>query len=347
MQRTDAGARKPRVTPAVALVLVIGAAVIVYTLVWGRRERGLTVYCAHDSVYSESVLRDFEAKTGIPVRIKFDTEATKSLGLVELILKEKDNPVCDVFWNNEVFGTMELQRREVLESYKGPGYERIPARFKEPDGYWTGFGGRFRVWIVNTNAMEPAPEAVNALLETNPERVAIAKPLYGTTFTHYTVLWSLWGEDRLKEWHHSLRKRGVAEVLGNSTVKNAVAEGTCDAGFTDTDDAFVAVDAGKPVTMLPVRVDNGNTICIPNTVAIIKGTKHMDEARKLVDFLLSVDCEVALANSQSHQVPLGPVPADALPPDVRAMTPWVVEGVDLTPLDASRQACLTWLKSEY
>ena len=272
------------------LLLLVVSALVVYGIFRSRRSRVLTVYCAHDSVYSESVLRDFEARAGIPVRIKFDTEATKSLGLVEQILRQGDRPVCDVFWNNEAFGTMELHRRGMLAAYKGPGYERIPERFREPAGHWAGFGGRFRVWIVNTNAISPERPAVLELLETAPERVAIAKPLYGTTFTHYTVLWSEWGEERLKQWHHSLRERGIAEVLGNATVKNAVAAGICAAGFTDTDDAFLAVDAGKPVEMLPVRTERGRTICIPNTVAIIKGTKRLKEARALVDYLLSADC---------------------------------------------------------
>src|SRR5688572_23576024 len=66
---------------------------------------GLVVYCAHDSVYSESILRGFEKRTGIPVSIRFDSEATKSLGLEEMLLREKDRPRCDVFWNNGPLGT--------------------------------------------------------------------------------------------------------------------------------------------------------------------------------------------------------------------------------------------------
>ncbi len=119
------------------------------------------------------------------------------------------------------------------------------------------------------------------------------------------MLWHLWGPEKLKAWHADWRRRGVQEVAGNAQVKNLVAEGVCDLGWTDTDDYFEALDAGKHVAALPVRVDGGRTICIPNTVAIVKGARHQAEARRLVDYLLSAQTEVALANSEARQVPRG------------------------------------------
>ncbi|MDP6108080.1 MAG: hypothetical protein QGI33_06570 [Candidatus Brocadiia bacterium] len=41
--------------------------------------------------------------------------------------------------------------------------------------------------------MEPREEAVTAALAGDLSRVAIAKPLYGTTLSHYSVLWDLCG----------------------------------------------------------------------------------------------------------------------------------------------------------
>ena len=40
----------------------------------------LVVYCAHDREFAEVVLQEFERQTGIPVSVRYDTEATKSLG---------------------------------------------------------------------------------------------------------------------------------------------------------------------------------------------------------------------------------------------------------------------------
>ena len=62
------------------------------------------------------------------------------------------------------------------------------------------------------------------------ERFAIAKPLYGTTLTHYSALWDLWGGDKLRLWHKESRARGLREMNGNAAVKDIVANGTCGAG---------------------------------------------------------------------------------------------------------------------
>jgi iron(III) transport system substrate-binding protein len=315
-----------------------------------NRPDTLVVYCAHDSVYAESILREFTRQTGIPVAARYDTEATKSLGLTELLIREKDAPRCDVYWNNELLGTLDLEEKGVLEPYKGPGWERIPAKFRDPEGNWTGFAARLRVGIFNTQKGPPAEQSVpsDPAAEAVPVATwAIAKPLYGTTLTHYSVLWKLRGREKLIAWHRAWRAAGVREVNGNAAVKDAVATGVCAVGFTDTDDFFEAKDAGSPVTMRPVRIDGGATICIPNTVAIIKGTKRGAEARKLVDFLLSAETELALAKSKSRQIPLGPVAAEQLPAEVRELQGWAADGLSLTDLRAARDECLAWLKSEY
>ena len=308
----------------------------------------LVVYCAHDAVYSEDLLRRFEEQTGINVVRQFDTEATKSLSLVNRLLAEKDHPQCDVFWNNEVLGTVRLAEAGVLEPYRGPGYERIPERYRDPDGLWTGFAARLRVWIVNRDRTDTDPESMKIKFDAEDlSSVAIAKPLYGTTRVHYAVLWKEWGGDRLKAWHTDSHGRGLLEVNGNSTVKNLVADGKIDCGWTDSDDFFLAVDDGKPVEAVPVRTTSGHTICIPNSVAIVSGTNHRKAAEKLVDFLLSSESELAMARSSSRQIPLGPVEKQDLPKEVQQLAEWAADGYDLNQLPDSYPDCLGWLLAEY
>ncbi len=308
----------------------------------------LVVYCAHDSLYADDILQKFTEQTGIEVVPRYDTEATKSLGLVQQLIREKERPRCDVFWNNQVLGTLQLKDEGVLEPYRGPGYERIPAEFNDPDGEWTGFAARLRVYVINTDAMPATAEALaEALAAEDLSQAAIAKPLFGTTLSHYSVLWDLWGEDKLKAWHADLHKRGIREVTGNATVKNLVGEGVCRWGFTDTDDYYVGVDDGKPIGALPVTLDDGRTICIPNSVAIIKGTKQKVRAQLLVDFLLSEQTELALAASKSRQIPLGPVDESQLSDEVKQLKQWAGLGYPLTGLADARSACLAWLQGEY
>lgn len=324
----------------------------------GRADRDpLVVYCAHDSIYAEQLLQEFEQRSGIEVAIRFDTEASKSLGLVNLLMREMEHPRCDLFWNNQIQGTLDLQERGILLPYQGAGFRRIPSRFKDPDGHWVGFAGRLRVYIVNTENIDlqnVGPQNVDAieekigqLQEGDLSRMAVAKPLYGTTRSHYTLLWRHWGKDKLIRWHHDMRNRNVRETAGNAMVKNLVATGKCDIGWTDTDDYFVAVDRQLPVTAIPIRLDDGATLCIPNSVAIIRGSNRVADAQALVDFLLSEETEIALAHGKSRQIPLGDVPDAKLPPEVRQLKRWAQDSCDMVHLGVARQECLRWLKSEY
>ena len=334
-----------------AVVLFIGIAIVFAAVQYLSNSatggKPLVVYCAHDAVYSDEVLDRFEAETGITVSVVHDTEATKALAHVERLIREQDNPQCDVFWNNELLGTLDLQRRGILEPYVGTNHARIPDALKADDGTWAGFGSRLRVWIINTDNLDPTPDAVAAYLEREDlSRLAIAKPLYGTTLTHYSVLFDALGPDGAKALHADMLARAMKVVDGNGRVKDLVADGVCDLGLTDTDDFFLAVDAGKPVASLPFALQDGQTICIPNTVSIIKGTSNRAAAEKLVDFLLSQENEQNLANSRSRQIPVGPIADGSLPEEVAMIAPWVADGYPLGGLLDARDACIAWLKGD-
>lgn len=333
--------------PIAICLTVLGAVLIPSLRGPSEAEPLVVVYCAHDAIFADEILRQFEQDTGIRVQVRFDEEASKSLGLTNLLISERDRPRCDVFWNNQTLGTMRLKDQNVLASYKGPGYDRIPSAFRDPEGYWTGFAARLRVYVVN-DALAADPEAIAAALDADDlSDVAIAKPLFGTTLTHYTALAHELGLDGLQNWHRSLHERGIREARGNSAVKDLVAEGVCRLGFTDTDDVFVAIDQGKSVRMIPARVPSGATICIPNTVAMIRDCPHPEEAQRLIDYLLSETIEMQLAHSRSRQIPLGPVELADLPEEVRALQPAAADGCDLNEVFSQHQAVLDWLSAEY
>lgn len=332
-----------------ALVLTL---IVMLTLGWwliARTTRdALIVYCAHDLIYASEVMEDFEKTTGIPVVVVGDTEATKSLGLTQRLVRERDDPTCDVFWNNQLLGTVELARQGVLAPYKGAHWESMPPQFRDDDGLWIGFGGRFRVWIFPAEA---PPEFSPSFSDEDTMRdwsgLTIAQPMFGTTLSHYAILWQQLGTAGLPEWHRQMVEAGMRIVPGNASVKDLVASGVCTLGMTDTDDFYQAVDAGSSVAMQPIVTPEGETICIPNTVAIIRGTRRRSEAERLVDYLTSPEMEMRMARSSSRQVPLGDVDPQDLPADVQSLADWVGGAIDLKPLAEARDECLDWLTGEF
>lgn len=339
-----------RINRFLLMTALLGAAVAVPWLLRQSTssDSTLVVYCAHDSIFADAIIRHFQDQSGIKVDVRYDEEANKSLGLTNLLIAEKDNPRCDVFWNNQTLGTMRLQKEGVLSPCDPKLFARIPAAFKDPEHHWAGFAARLRVYIVNTEKMDASEQSLaNALKAASLSNAAIAVPLFGTTLSHYSVLCDQMGIDALQLWHKSLHDRGIREARGNGGVKDLVAEGACDWGFTDTDDAFAAIDNGHPVTMFPVRLPSGETICLPNSVAMIRGCRHPDAAEKFIEFLLSEEVEIALAKSAARQIPLGPVDTAQLPDEVRELAEWAAAGVSLEGAMNHQDEVLQWLSKEY
>src|SRR5438094_8168992 len=73
--------------------------------------RTVVVYVSEDQVFSEPILKDFERETGITVKSVFDSEESKSTGVMNRIIAEKDNPQADVYWANEPVRPDALKQR--------------------------------------------------------------------------------------------------------------------------------------------------------------------------------------------------------------------------------------------
>ena len=182
------------------------------------------VYCSLDRPYAEPVLRAFERETGVRARMVYDTEAAKSLGLARRIVAERRRPRADVFWSSEVARLVGLKSDGVLAPYRSPAAAGIPARFRDPEGYWTGFAARARVLIWNRKQVRQPPRS---LLELEAPRwrsvVSIANPLFGTTASEAAALFQVLGARRARSYYRALRDNGVRIVDGNAVVADRVA----------------------------------------------------------------------------------------------------------------------------
>jgi iron(III) transport system substrate-binding protein len=290
----------------------------------------VVLYCAQDQEFTTGLFEQFRDKTGLPVAAKFDTEADKSVSLYALLEQEANRPRCDVFWNNEILLTINLQKKGMLEPYASPAAAPYPAWARAGDDTWHAFAARARVLIVNTKLV-PENERPKSLLDLADPRwrgkVVMAKPQFGTSATQAACLFEVLGPDRAKEYYRGLQANGVQLSPGNKQAAEWVGQGRTPSGqpaavgVTDTDDAIAEVEAGHDVALIfPDREkpQSGRmgTLFIPNTLMIIKGGPNPDGARKLVDFLLGPAVEARLAESDSHQIPVNPEVKATLPPQI-------------------------------
>src|SRR5437879_4628915 len=91
--------RHPRI---LMLPLCLAAAVLLLFTGCSSPKQRVVLYCAQDEEFAQGLLNDFTERTGLPVHVKYDTEADKSVSLYTELVREKDRPRCDVHWNNEI-----------------------------------------------------------------------------------------------------------------------------------------------------------------------------------------------------------------------------------------------------
>jgi len=259
----------------------------------------VVVYTSVDQIYSEPFFIQFEKDTGIKVLANYDVEASKTTGLVNKLIAEKDNPIADVFWNGEFSQTIRLKEEGILQPYVSPSAEHIPSKYKDTEGYWTAFGGRARVLIINTDLVKEAnyPGSIYDLSNKDkPLSATMAKPLFGTTATHAAALYALLGSDEAQLYYDEVLQSDTRIVDGNSVVRDLVANGELAYGITDTDDGIGALKKNKPVKLIfpDQGPDQMGTLIIPNTVAMIKGAKNIEAAQLFMDYILSLESEEKL-----------------------------------------------------
>jgi iron(III) transport system substrate-binding protein len=266
----------------------------------------VVVYTSVDQKFSEPVLKEFEKETGIKVKAVYDTEETKSTGVLNRLIAEKDNSQCDVFWSGDPVRAIVLKNKGITLSYNSPVASDIDGVFKDPDYHWTGFSARARVLIYNKKLLKPetVPQSIFDLTkEEYKSNVTIANPLFGTTTFHIAALFTDLGDEKAKQFLEELKKNDVIIATSNGDVKKRVVNGEVACGLTDTDDANEAVKEGADVGIIFLDQQGMGSLIMPNTVNLIKGSPHPGNGKKLMDYLLSKETEAKLAVSCA-QMPL-------------------------------------------
>lgn len=287
-----------------ALVAIVMTAVFAVALSWLARvvvpPRALTLYTSQDITYAAGLVGRFELETGVRVRVLYDSEAVKTVGLANRLLAERAHPQCDVFWNNEMLRTRQLAVHGIFRATNG----------------WAEFGYRSRRLVVNTNLIK-LDQAPRSLLELTNRiwrgQVAVAYPMFGTTATHFLALRQHWGENGWRAWCQGLRDNEALLLDGNSVVVQMVGRGAASMGLTDSDDVAVGQREGLPVVALPLSPE---MLLVPNTVGVIRDSPHPGAAEQFFQFIQRVDVVEQLVAWQALEgISVSEVRTPTLAPD--------------------------------
>lgn len=254
-------------------------------------ENRLVIYSSHLEEIYAPLVKEFEERTGIWVQVEYGG----TLGLLERIASESENPRCDLIFGGGLESLDSYKSR--FSPYKSDLAKDLPPEYIEEDGLWTPFSIPPVVLIYNPKLIRTnPPTGWNSLLDPAWKgKIAFAEPeTSGSSYTALaTMLQILPGEDEqlLKTFYNNLEGNTISR---SSMVVEEVLSGSCYIGITLEENALRSIKNGYDIAM--VYPEEG-TSAIPDGMAVISGCAHEDNARRFIDFALSRDVQFYLSQS--------------------------------------------------
>lgn len=292
-------------TGMVAAVVAMGG--IAATATRAQAAETLNVYSIWPEPYCKPMFKAFTEATGIKINfLRFSSGEA-----LARIIAEKNNPKIDVLFGGPIETFAAGVHQGVFQAYKPPSTKILPARFKNADGYWTAIADDPLVFMTNTKFLQQhhlqPPTSWNDLLNPvykNMLQMADAR----TSGTAVTRIFSILevnhrNEDKAFAYMKKLRKnvQTYTKSGGGGTVP--IGLGQAAGGIFFIVDALETRDKGYDVTISFPKEGIGASA---EGIAIIKGAKHLDAAKKLVDWATSAKMQSLLAPNKINFVPANP-----------------------------------------
>ena len=245
----------------------------------------LIVYTAHKPEIYEPIIQEFEDETGIWVEV----HSGGTNQMLELIANENNDPYADIMFGGGVDSLDSYS--SYFEPYIGINEGHLDDSYTSVSGSYTVFSSLPIVFIYNTKLINynERPKSWASLLSGAYDgEIAYADPC--TSGSSYTALMTMLQIMPLNDGDMSedeLLSRFVdsigAEVLDSSSdVVTQVIAGRKTIGITTEEVARKNISDGASIEM--VYPEDG-TAALPDGCAIVKGSKHLDNARAFIDFV--------------------------------------------------------------
>ncbi len=321
----------PWVTPVREAGSATGERLVVYS---GRAERLI-----------KPVLDSFQAKTGIHV----DLLSSGTTELVNRLQAEAERTPADLLITNDA-GSLERARELGLLLPLGlkEVEQAIPSSFRAPDNSWAGLSGRFWVLVYNKTLVQPTE--ITSIMELADPRWKdkVAIPNAGSEYLQagVSVIKAVYGDDRTRQYLQGLKTNAGTYVFGKSSqIVDAVAKGQVAMGLVNHYYLYryLTDHPGAPIALLLLDQQEGGMGAIMNVAGagIIKHSRHLDAAKRLVEFLASREGQKLFADL-NKEYPLRPdVPAD---PSLPKRDTFRAATVPLTKLGELREPTMTLIE---
>jgi iron(III) transport system substrate-binding protein len=294
-------------------------------------EGALVVYSGRSEELVGPVFEQFEERTGIDVQVRYGDTAE----LAATILEEGENSPADLFFAQDPGALGALQDEGRFQPLPQDGLDRVPERFRSPDGVWVGTSGRARVVAYNTEELGEGDLPDSILDFTDPKwegKIGWA-PTNGSFQAFVTALRVLEGEDAARDWLEGIQANDPFEYSDNLTAVEGVASGEVQVAFVNHYYLFQLMEErGEDVPVRNYYLKNGDpgALVLAAGAGILDTAQNPEAARSFLEYVLSEEAQQYFAD-ETFEYPLveGVEINEALVPLSEIQSP----NIDLSDLD--------------
>ena len=295
------------VLASMSMVTTAGCAVDSATQTNATANQKVTVACGAMEEVCDAWTKAFTAKTGIPATfVRLSSGET-----VARLAAAKAAPEFDVWQGGPADGYGAAAKQDLLEKYVPENAAKIPAKYKDPEGYWAGIyvgalGFCSNQKVLNQLGVE-VPKSWEDLL--NPKlksQVSTAHP--STSGTAFTTLWTQvtlrGGDDAGLAWMKKMHSNVLQYTKSGTAPGQMAGRGEVAVGIVFSHDCVLYKERG--MTDLVVSFPSEGTGYEIGGVAVIKGSKNAEAAKKYVNWALSAEAQEVGPTVGSYQVHTNP-----------------------------------------
>ncbi|MFJ5982846.1 ABC transporter substrate-binding protein [Enterobacter cancerogenus] len=250
----------------------------------------LTVYTAGPGSLAKNLANGFEQKTGVKVDI-FQATTGKVMARLEA---EQANPQADILISASWDTAEDLHKRGWLLPYQSVNAQHVPADLKSVDYVAQGVSALGIVW--NTKSGTPEPKEWRDLT-TDAFRDKVTTPDPALSGASLDLLIGLQNGMGDNAWalFDALKKNGMVVSGPNAQAVTPVMQGAKAAVFGAVD--YVSYGNISQGESLKVIFPASGTVIAPRPMMILKSTRHADEAKAFVDYVLSPEGQAMVADA--------------------------------------------------
>jgi iron(III) transport system substrate-binding protein len=288
----------------------------------GARAQGnsLVIYCGVNEQWCRAAATTFQGETGIRVDM-----TRQSAGEIFARLRaEKNNPRGDVWFGGTGDPHLQAAGDELTETYRSETLGQLRdwarnqaerSKYRTVGMYMGALGYGYNETELNRRKLA-APACWSDLLK--PEykgEIQVADPnASGTSWTMLATLVQLMGEEQAFDYLKKLNVNVDQYTSAGAAPAQATARGETMVGIAFQHDVIDAAKQNPKVHVVSPCEGTGFEI---GSMSIIRGARHMEEARRFYEWALTPSAQALAAKNGSFQMPSNtatPVPPEA--PDV-------------------------------